>query len=438
MSILESLLTGFRELWSHKMQSFLTMLGVIFGVAAVISMVSIGEGAKQEAIMQIQRLGTNIIIVKRLSVEGEERDKADKKSPFGVSYSDSMSLLGICPQIKSLACIREVTSEVRGHGKQPINAKIFGTTPDFPIITNMTIKKGRFLTWQNVDKYENVCILGAGVSRQLFAFEDALDKKVKIGKQWYICIGVMEDRGAASGASIMQMRDQNLDIYIPISTSVQQFSLQTSGTNIKGGGSIGSIRDVIQRMRVRYLLANAPLTEIIIQVMDESQILETADIIREVLTRRHQGINDFEIIIPIELLKQSQQTQRIFNIVMGAIAGISLLVGGIGIMNIMLATITQRTREIGIRRCLGATKTNIMVQFLMECLVITSLGGAIGVAFGILLANSISIYANWTTVISYFALVLAMGVSMAVGILFGLYPAYRAASIDPITALRYE
>lgn len=201
---------------------------------------------------------------------------------------------------------------------------------------------------------------------------------------------------------------------------------------------MANIRDVIARSRVRYVLERAPISEMIIQVMEEDHILEVSHIIKTMLQRRHREIDDFEIVIPTELLKQSQKTQRIFNIVMGAIAGISLLVGGIGIMNIMLATITQRTREIGVRRCIGATKGNIMAQFLMECLVITSFGGLIGVGVGILLARSISTYAHWSTVISYFALVLAMGVSMAVGLLFGLYPAYRAASIDPIEALRYE
>ncbi|MDQ7824388.1 MAG: ABC transporter permease [Candidatus Eremiobacteraeota bacterium] len=438
MNLFESLLTGFRELWSHKMHSLLTMLGVIFGVAAVISMVSIQEGARQEAIEQIRRLGTNIILVKRLNVEGEELEKSDKKSPSGLCYGDAGALMATCPLINGVACLREVTTEIRGAGKKPVNGKIFGVTPDYPLITNMKLRKGRFITYHDIDRFENVCVLGAAVRRQLFAFEDAIDKKVKIGKRFYICIGVVEDRSSSGGSTIMQSRDMNLDIYIPISTSVQQFALSTSATNIRGGGSMASLRDVIQRMKVRYILERAPVSEIVVQVMEERQILEIAHIIKTVLGRRHNNINDFEIVIPLELLKQSQETQRIFNIVMGAIAGISLLVGGIGIMNIMLATITQRTREIGIRRCLGATKINILIQFLMECLVITTLGGIIGVAVGILLAKSISYYAQWTTVISYLALVVALSVSIGTGVIFGLYPAYRAASIDPITALKYE
>jgi putative ABC transport system permease protein len=436
VSIFESLLTGFRELWSHKMQSFLTMLGVIFGVAAVISMVSIGEGAKQEAIAQIRQMGTNIILIRRKDVEGDESQKADKKSPSGLSYGDARSLLTICSQVNGAACLRELSAEVKGQGKQPISAKIFGVTPELTQISTMQLRKGRFIDWKDVEEFDDVCVLGYGVKRQLFAFEDALFKKVKIGKKWYICVGIMEEKSGSSG-TVLQTRDQNLDVYIPFTTSIQQFSL-SSGKNALKGGSVANLRDAIQRMKVRYILERAPVSEVILQVTEESQILEIASLVQDILERRHQGINDFEIVIPTELLKQSQKTQRIFNVVMGAIAGISLLVGGIGIMNIMLATITQRTREIGIRRCLGATKGNILMQFLMECLVITTLGGAIGVGVGILLAKSISFYAHWTTVISILAIVVALGVSMGVGILFGLYPAYRAASIDPIRALRYE
>lgn len=438
MNIFESLFTGFRELWSHKMQSFLTMLGVIFGVAAVISMVSIGEGAKSEAMEQIRQMGTNVIIIKRLEVTGQEQEKSETKSPYGLNFGDAQSFLKICTQIRGLACLREVTAEIGGLGKKPVNGKVFGTTPELTDITKLVIRKGRFITWEDVDRYENVCVLGDDVKRQLFAFEDALNKKVKIGKMWYVCVGILEEKASGGGSSLFQTRDQNLDVYIPFSTSVQQFSIASSSSMMKGGGSMASLRSAVQKMRVRYLLEKAPVSEIVMQVFNEDQIIETASIVRKILSRRHQEISDYEIVIPTELLKQSQKTQMIFNVVMGAIAGISLLVGGIGIMNIMLATVTQRTREIGIRRCLGATKTNIIVQFLMECLVITSLGGAIGVGTGIILAKSISLYAHWTTVISITALVAALGVSMGVGVLFGLYPAWRAASVDPITALRYE
>lgn len=437
MNIIEAILTGFQELWSHKMQSFLTMLGVIFGVAAVISMVSIGEGAKQEAITQIKQMGTNIIIVTRKDVPVNEREKADKKSPSGLNYGDSLTLLESCNQIKGVVSLREVTTDIKGQGKKPITARIFGTTPDLTTITTLKIARGRFITWYDIENYNNVCVLGYEVKRQLFAFEDALNKKVKIGQRWYICVGVMDEKTGMSGKTIIQSRDQNFDVYIPITNSVQQFALASPAISFKGG-SMASLRDAVSRHRVRYIIDKAPLSEIIIQVMEERHILEVAHIVKTVLKRRHREIDDFEIVVPTELLRQSQKTQKIFNIVMGAIAGISLLVGGIGIMNIMLATITQRTREIGIRRCVGATKANILFQFLMECLVITTIGGLIGIGVGILLARSISLYAQWTTVISYFALVIAMFVSMGVGILFGLYPAYRAASIDPIIALRYE
>ena len=226
----------------------------------------------------------------------------------------------------------------------------------------------------------------------------------------------------------------NSDVYIPITVSITDFRLYTQQAMPT---SYMAIRTLARKMMARQSRGNSAITEVIVQVDGESACVPTASVIRSALNRSHRGIRDYEIIIPAELLRQSQQTQQIFNIVMAAIASISLLVGGIGIMNIMLATVTQRTREIGVRRCVGATKWDIIRQFMLEALVITCLGGLIGVGLGIGGARAISNFAHWSTVVSAQAVVVSFGVSGLVGIIFGLYPAIRAASVDPIEALRY-
>jgi putative ABC transport system permease protein len=407
MNISESVQLGLRGVMSHKLRSLLTMLGVIFGVAAVIAMVSIGEGARQETIRQIELMGTSNIMVKNVELEGPEKEQAKQVSPEGITIADAQYLANLTNLIVYSVPVKEVDTKARLGRKFP-KAHIVGTSPQYPLLTNYQVKQGRFLNHDDVNEERKVAVLGAEVAKSFFSLEDPIQKEIKISNSWYIVIGVMQDRRVSKSVAASSLRDVNLDIYIPISTAVTRF-----------GGSKG-------------------LNEINIQVVDSDHIKEVANLVSVALSRRHNGIGDYELVIPEELLKQSQRTQRIFNIVMGAIAGISLLVGGIGIMNIMLATVTQRTREIGIRRAVGASKRDILGQFLIECLIISILGGLIGVLLGVGLGRAITFYANWTTIVSMKAIIMAFGISAGVGIIFGMYPARKAAELDPIDALRYE
>lgn len=434
MGILDAIQTGITELLSHKMRSVLTMLGVIFGVAAVIAMVSIGEGAKQEALDQIRRMGIDVVHVKRVSVGGELVQKAQERSPFGLKYSDSDSIASVCSFAKHVVPLREVFADVRV-AEKPVTAKVVGTVEGYDRITRSPLERGRFITEMDVCDHLSVCVLGAVVKRELYGFEDALGKTLKIGRRLFRVVGVMKSKEVGSAKAFSALRDLNSDIYIPITVSITDFqihSMQPVPTDRQ------SLYDMYARMTARQSRDKSPISEIIVQVENEAATAPTSNIVRNILDRQHRGIRDYEIIIPAELLRQSQQTQRIFNIVMAAIASISLLVGGIGIMNIMLATVTQRTREIGIRRCIGATRWDIIRQFMLEALVITCMGGLIGIAMGVGGARAISVYAGWRTLVSVQAIVISFGVSGMVGIVFGLYPAVRAAMVDPIEALRHS
>ncbi|MHB1458685.1 MAG: ABC transporter permease [Armatimonadota bacterium] len=434
MGIFDAIQTGLSELLSHKMRSMLTMLGVIFGVSAVIAMVSIGEGGKQTMLEQIRQMGIDIIHVRRAIIAGELLDKAQERSPFGLKYSDAAGIKSVCEYAKLVIPLREVFADVKV-GEKPVQAKVVGTTPGYEIATRATVERGRFLSAEDVSNGLPVCVLGAAAKRELFGFDDPLGKSVKIGKRIFRIVGLMEPKEIGAAKAMSALRDLNSDIYIPITISIsdfQMYSQQAIPANMQ------NIIGMIRKMLSRQSIGNAEITEVIVQVESDLATIPTEGIIRSVLDRSHKGIRDYEIIIPAELLKQSQQTQAIFNIVMAAIASISLLVGGIGIMNIMLATVTQRTREIGIRRCIGATKWDIIRQFMLEAMVITCIGGLIGVVMGVGGAKAISIYAGWRTVVSMQAIIVSFGVSALVGIVFGMYPAIRAASVDPIEALRYS
>ena len=424
--------TGFRELWSHKLRSALTMLGIIFGVAAVIAMVSIGEGARQETLEQIRLLGIDVLQVRRVTLAGDLQQEADKGSPYGLNYGDALALAKLCDFAKRVVPSCRVFAEVNAGGKT-LETRVFGTAPGYVDTTHLGVAYGRFTDDEDVKRRAHVCVLGAQVKRDAFAFEDPVGKFVKIGASNFRVIGVMRERVLQTAETTFELRDLNRDIYIPITVAMEDFQIYVEQAIPM---DIGGFRTMINRMFRRPPTELRPVTQITLQVPDEDQTWEAARVARRILDRRHKGVSDYEIMIPAELLRQSRKTQQIFNIVMGAIASISLLVGGIGIMNIMLATVTQRQREIGIRRCVGASQADIARQFLLECLVITSIGGLVGIALGIEMANLISRYANWPTIVSGEAVLLSLVVAATTGVVFGLYPAVRAASIQPMEALR--
>ncbi len=434
MKFLSAILTGIGELLAHKLRSLLTMLGVIFGIASVISMVSIGAGARQEALEQIKLMGINVIQVNRRSLSGDLAINAQKESPQGVTYGDALAIKDLYKEAERVVPVCRVFGDVR-KGGAAIPAKVFGTTPDYREVTRLRIGSGRFLDAKDSERRARVCVIGSEVKRAAFLTEDPLGQRLKLGKQEFQVIGVMQQRAVQAGKSMFALPNMNEDIYIPITVAMDNFQLYIEqAIPVEYSGFIKLFAKLFEKPP----LEGRPVTQITVQVKDEDHTWEAARVVERILQRRHKAVPDFDIIIPAELLRQSQQTQRIFNIVMGAIASISLLVGGIGIMNIMLATVTQRAREIGIRRCVGASRSDIARQFLLEALVITSIGGIVGIVVGVQMARLISGYAGWRTIVSGQAVLLSLVVAVVTGIIFGLYPAVRAASIQPMEALRAE
>ncbi len=411
MQYSESLRIGVRSILVHKLRSFLTTLGVIFGVAAVISMLSIGEGAKREAIAQIKLLGTNNIRVNHLKLTGEKAEEAEKKLSRGLTYHDGQLIRANLPNVKGVTPLRFVEIEVM-MGNKESTGRVVGTDDSYERVTNFHPGEGRFISVLDVQDAKRVCVIGAEVREELFGYRNPIGRRIKIGDTWFTVIGVMEAKTVKEGkASVIKLRNINKDIYIPITTALKRFTDDERPHGVE---------------------------EIAIQVGNEGQVLTTAEIVKRLLNRTHNQVLDYEIIIPAELLAQSQKTQRVFNIVMGSIAAISLLVGGIGIMNIMLASVTERTKEIGTRRALGATEKDILGQFLNETVMVSVTGGVIGIILGVMMAKAINLFAGWETVISLFSVVISFGISALVGIVFGIYPAQKAAKMDPIAALRFE
>jgi len=432
--IWSAILTGVSELMAHKLRSLLTMLGVIFGIGSVISMVSIGAGARQEALEQIKLMGVNVVQINRTSLTGDLALEAQRQSPQGLTYGDAMALKELYADARQVVPVCRVFADVRSGGRA-ITAKVFGTPPEYLGASRLQVASGRFLDQHDVANRSRVCVIGSDVARSAFFSQDPVGKLLKVGTQDFLVVGVMAERSVAAGRQVVALRDMNQDIYIPITVAMDDFQIYVEQSI---PADTRAFSQLLARMAERPPLAQRPVTQIIVQVKDETRTWEAARVARRILERRHKGIPDYEVVIPAELLRQSQRTQRIFNIVMGAIASISLVVGGIGIMNIMLATVSARAREIGIRRCIGASRADIARQFLLECLVITSTGGLLGIALGVEMARLISNYAQWRTIVSGQAVLLSLAVAVTTGIIFGLYPAVRAASIEPMEALRAE
>ncbi|MFQ5627995.1 MAG: ABC transporter permease [bacterium] len=411
MEYSENLRIGLKNITVHKLRSLLTTLGIIFGVGSVISMLSIGEGAKREALEQIKLLGTNNIRVNHVVLTGEKAKEAEQKYSQGLNYNDALLFKENLSNINGVSPVRFVDAPIMLLNKESIG-RVVGVDHIYDDITDFRPDIGRFITELDVLDSKRICVIGSEVRKELFGFRDPVGRKIKVGDNKFTVVGVMESKTMKEGkASVIKLRNINKDIYIPITTALHRF------------------RDDDRPQFV---------DEIAVQVRTANQVIPSADVVRRIMKRTHFEVQDYEIIIPAELLAQSQRTQRVFNIVMGSIAAISLLVGGIGIMNIMLASVTERTKEIGTRRALGATEKDILGQFLNETVLISSAGGIIGIILGIVMAKGINVFAGWETVISILSVVVAFGISALVGILFGIYPARKAAQMDPIAALRFE
>jgi len=399
------------SLASHKLRSGLTTLGVVFGVAAVIGMASIGEGAKREALKQIQIMGASNILIDYTGVPKQQNKEPEKsKNPKGLTIADADGLRNILTEASFVVPQRMQQLTARSSTEES-SLNIVATTPEYFNIQNLTFHDGRSFTWLDERDSRLVCVLGGGANRELFPLESGIGEKIKIEGEIFNVVGIIENQMVGSEIEGFQVRDRNRDVYIPLVAAMKRFP-PTFG--------------------------ESHLHRITVQILNVEDLPAYASVIERNLERRHAGEDDFEVIVPEELLRQHQQTQSIFNIVMGTIASISLLVGGIGIMNIMLASVLERTTEIGVRRALGAKQRDIAQQFLIEATLLSLFGGLVGVIIGVLLASGISMFAEWETAVSWWSIFLAVGVSAAVGIGFGFLPARRAAMLDPIVALRSD
>ncbi len=411
MRVSEAFRSAIDNLSAHKLRSSLTMLGMMFGVGAVIAMLSIGAGAERRALAIIDKLGLRNVVVRAKEFEEEEQREIRKKS-IGVSLRDVEAIREAVPGTDLVLPRLQIEPYkiISAHGKA--TAKVFGVSHQQPELVRMGFSEGRFIDAREELTHAQVCVLGAGVRRELFGFAPALGKEVKINDVWCEVIGVLapESVGATSvqGVSVGSTASE---IYLPVTTALRKFEQSP---------------------------LRSPLQEILVQLAPGANARETSASIQALLSRLHGGQADYELVVPEALLEQSRETQRLFNVVMGCIAGISLLVGGIGIMNIMLASVLELTREIGVRRAVGARRSDIRIQFLVTSFTLSLLGGLAGVAIGVAIAQVVAVYAKWPTVVTLASILLATGVSMAVGLISGLVPAIRASNLDPIEALRYE
>ena len=408
----ENIRLAIRGLADHKFRSFLTMLGIIFGVASVITMLSIGEGAKREAIAKYQDLGVNNIIIREKKLSDTELEEVRAKFSQGLSRQDAAVIKEIVPGVEKVASQAEINSDVKYTDKS-VKSNIIGITPGFLDMMNYKLKKGDFINDNHNNQRLKVCIIGAGVASGLFKTEDPIGKQVKIEDQWMEVIGVLESKTLfTETVGELAARDLNTDVYVPLSTFLNRF------------GRENTLASEVQQITV--------------QVDKSDRLLEASGLINEILKRHHFNNNDYAIVIPFELLKQEEKERQIYNFLLGAIAAISLIVGGIGIMNIMLATVMERTREIGIRRAVGARKSDIMNQFVTEAVVISITGGITGVLLGITLSLTVSLFTDVSTCIRLYSIFIAFAFSVIVGISFGYLPAKNAANLKPVDSIRYE
>jgi putative ABC transport system permease protein len=410
---------GIKNLLLHKLRSILTMLGLVFGVGSVIAMLAIGEGASEEALERIRMLGSKNIIITSIkpNVESSEGKNTVRLSVYGLLYRDAKSIEETIPTISTVVPVKSMDKIARFKNRAK-KLRVVGTTEDWFELVDRKHLAGRKLSSKDVAESVSVAVLTESGVRKLLASENAIGEFLRIGGNSYEVIGVVKSEQLADSG--MQMPDREADVYIPITTARLHYG-DINSQNTDGA-------------RISELVE---LNQIIVEVASEDRVEVTAETIERVLAISHKK-KDYDVNVPLSLLRQAEATKRTFSIVLGAIAGISLLVGGIGIMNIMLATVTERTREIGIRRAIGAKRHQIIMQFLIETLVLSITGGIIGVGFGLLIPFAVTKFAGMPTVVTMWNLVLSLGISTATGIIFGLYPAIRAAKLDPIIALRHE
>jgi len=436
---------------ANKFRSILTALGIIFGVAAVIAMLAIGSGARQEILDQMKLVGVNNIIItpkveteqEKTKKEEEEKGKtATEKFSPGLTLKDAESIKEIIPSVAKVSPEVIYESVIIAEGTSTYG-KVSGVTPDFFDVFTLTLEKGEMFNEEQMIEGKAVCILGATIKNKLFPKSDPIGRYVKCGSVWLKVVGTLSNRAVTTEISQnMGISDYNNQVYTPIQTLLLRYKDRSVVTTsmVRGSSSMFVTDDFMS------FSSSGPsgdeisnqIDKIVVQVKETSQVNQTTEILNRMFKRRHAGVEDFVVQVPELLLKQEQRTKDIFNIVLGAIASISLIVGGIGIMNIMLASVMERTKEIGIRMATGATKKDVIFQFLSEATMISLAGGIIGILLGIILSKIIMGLTGILTIVSLSSILISFGVSASVGIAFGYMPARKAAMQDPVTSLRYE
>jgi putative ABC transport system permease protein len=431
---------GVKSVLLHPLRSLLTVLGIFVGVASVIWLLAIGEGISMKAQEQIASLGADNIIIRSVKPPSDQTTNVSGPLVYGLTRRDFDRIAGSIPTIRKALPIRETRQRFQ-YGPRRFEGRLVGCTPDYAELTQLFVDRGRFITEAEVTNMENACVLAAGTAEKLFPFEDPIGREVRVEEQYFVVVGVMKPRASSAGVGgSMAPQDFQFDIYVPISTLL----VRIGDFFVQGGAGTFSFEIV-------------ELTQITLRVDHVDHVLDTADLVRDMLQRHHKEWDDYTVVVPLDLLEQAKTTKLLFMVFMGLIAAVSLLVGGIGIMNIMLATVTERTREIGIRRAIGAKRGDIIRQFLVETVVLSVSGGVVGILGGLTcepVLIALREIANWAKpelmrnlpdiirevepILVPLSIPGAFLISVLIGVLFGLYPAYRAASMDPVEALRHE
>ena len=414
LQILADARRGLDTLLAHKLRSLLTMLGMIFGVAAVVSMMSIGAGAQQQVLAFIEQLGVrNLIIEAREAADFQSFQRARRTSP-GLTERDLRVIRTNVPSIDASSARKRYVPQKLVPKPQREAPQVYGVEPSYREIAALRIVSGRFFTEEEARGAAAVCVLGEAARTGLFGSDSPIGQYVKVNEQWFRVVGTVGPQvSAQSDLAGIPAQDRNNLIYIPVAAAILRLE-----------DSYSRFKDEIDGIYLRVRSADA--------------VVATSDIVRGILNASHRGADDFSLIVPAELLAEQRRTQRIFEFVMVALASISLLVGGIGIMNIMLASVLERTREIGVRRAVGARQGDIVRQFLIETVMIAVAGGVLGLALGVGLSRLIALLAGWSTIVTISSVAIAFLVSVTVGLVFGVYPAVRASRLDPVRALHYE
>lgn len=430
----------------NKMRSLLTSLGIIFGVASVIAMLAIGRGAQEEVLSQMKLLGTNNVIIEPVVEQVEEnvsnqsslQQKKKKFSP-GLTMADMNSIKDEIPYVNYVSPeIIYETSFIR-NGRMR-SGKLVGVNEHYVKINNFELDQGSIFTEMQIRESRPVCIIGSDVKTKFFAGQNPIGQKIKAGNTWLTVVGVLKERKLSTeNIQNLGIRNYNLDIFVPATTALLRYKNRAmiTGQEIQQAAAARNRRNS-ENSNNEQNTNYHQIDKVIVQVSDTRFSVPIAEIVRRMLQRRHNGVVDFEVIVPELLLQQERRTQEIFNIVLSSIASISLIVGGIGIMNIMLASVVERYREIGVRLAVGAHKRDIQLQFLTEALAISITGGIIGIMLGIAFSYVIELTAGIVTIVTLTSILISFGVAMAIGVVFGYFPAQRAAEQDPVHALRHE